>query len=409
MLLAAIEGEDTDPVVDFSVKGEALAAWVHTYEDGKRVIFYARHDGSAWGTAEPLVPLTDYPVAHAALPEITFIGESDQALVVWAEGNRIYYSLYDGASWSVPSPIPGQTADAAWDAQTPAYHRLGIASDTTGKAEAVWAGTGPGPLYHVRWDNGWSTPQQISEKDMMPDVDFNSRSEALSTYTMLALDIGYAQEQSGIWASAGFAAGTGGRDLRSALAFLHNDHAIVVWYSDAETGMPLEIWYSRYTGSWSPAAIVEPGGLRGEDRNPAIDAPPPWLDPQQVALMMLDNIIDLLDDPDYLDEISPWLSPERARQLRGCLFGVRDRKREHDEAQALRYLTGDIALVENYMAPGVRKTRMLYYLRTIEVLIRLPDDGGRALLILMDEERRRIVTYDPLLGFRDERIVHWRP
>ncbi len=106
--------DDSDPAVAGAPGGGFVVAWTRSTANGARV--YAAHssDGAVFGSATLLHTLSagksaDQPVV-AALPDQSF-------MVVWranpGSSQDIYFSTYDGNSWTNPAAVSNATDDEA--------------------------------------------------------------------------------------------------------------------------------------------------------------------------------------------------------------------------------------------------------------------------------------------------------
>jgi len=191
--------------------------------------------------------------------------------------SRIYYAIWDGASWS-PSPaqeIPGQAYNAASDG-TPALFRNGMSSDNLNNAIAVWATDNiTQPVYYALWDGRiWSDATALDTQKAygyMPAIAFSADNNAILTFTHNTTNVWHSSYVGGVWQQAAEAADSGGNDSRPSAAFLMSGKTVAVWSSDLFA--PSEIFYSIWdpaTGTWTTAASIVSQGLSGSDSNPSI-------------------------------------------------------------------------------------------------------------------------------------------
>jgi hypothetical protein len=292
MEVAPLVGNDTDPAVAFDTDGWGIAIWVHN----GTFIYYSLWNGTDWiGPAQTIVPdWPAWPFWGSNMPEIVFTSSrargytSHQAVAIWTLWviypevpplliSRIYYAIWDGASWS-PSPaeeIPGQAYNAASDG-TPAFFRNGISSDNLNNAIAVWATDNiTHPVYYAIWDGrAWGDATALDTQKAygyMPAIAFSADNNATLTFTQNTTNIGHSRYVGGVWQRAAEAADSGGDDTRPAVAFLTSSRAVAVWSSDLLE--PSEIFYSIWepaTETWITAASIVPFGLSGSDSNPSV-------------------------------------------------------------------------------------------------------------------------------------------
>ena len=198
---------------------------------------------------------------------------------------RTYYAIWNGREWtnatgaSSVEETPGQTVEAASNG-LPATFRNGISSDKLGNTNAVWATISPtGQVYYSIWNgSSWTnaspilTPESIG---YMPAVAYNWTNYATlvctAQYPGPTLDIDYHQYDSTFpsWKPGGKAANSSTDDKRPAIAFLDADTTMAVWWNG--TTLSNEISYSRWDGTaWSTAMPIVSLTLPGRDLNPAI-------------------------------------------------------------------------------------------------------------------------------------------
>lgn len=219
------------------------------------------------------------------------------------------YSVWDGLSWSASAPIPryGTYRVPMPHDHVPAVFRNGISSDGQGNAIAVWATENYSePIYYAIWNgptNSWTvnaTPLREQKAfGYMPAIAFNTTDDATLVYSSFPWpdqDVWCSQYDgpTGMWQIAFFAADSGGNDYRPAIAYLPNDKAMTVWYSDYAGRAPNEIFYSKWdptTGRWSPADSIVSLGLSGDDTNPAIAAIPEFQLALILPLLMLTTLV----------------------------------------------------------------------------------------------------------------------
>jgi len=294
--VASLTGDDIDPAVAFDTSGWAIAIWVHNGS----YIYYSLWNGTNWvGPAQAIV--SDWPLLPfwgSNMPEIAFTSSrakgytSKKAVAIWTQWaiypevpplriSRIYYAIWDGASWS-PSPaqeIPGQAYDAAENG-IPSFFRNGISSDNLNNAIAVWATNNISqPVYYALWDGRtWNDTIALDAQEAyghMPAVAFDGNDNALLVFTHNTTNLWYLRYINDEWQLATEVANSGGNDTRPSVAFLTSNRAVVVWSTDVETFGPSEIFYSIWdplTGTWTSATSITSQELLGSDSNPSIAA-----------------------------------------------------------------------------------------------------------------------------------------
>lgn len=153
------------PSMAFNSKDNLHAVW----EDfdahfGKTGVHYARWDGTSWS------PQVDIPGSEHGLEPALTVDRNDHVLVVWnkrpepALYGDIYYSLFDGTSWSEPINLPG----------TGGCYLPNIAVDGQNNRHVVWHYSsgeyGKYPVYHITWSEamGWGSPLFESSEWRLP-------------------------------------------------------------------------------------------------------------------------------------------------------------------------------------------------------------------------------------------------
>lgn len=214
------------PQIAFDCAGNAFAVWTQAEPtSGSYQIYYSHFDVSTsnWSNAA-LFP--GQPSQDAETPQIA-IDCSGNAFAVWEQGNRIYYSRYDG-SWSNASQFPGELNQKG---ETPQ-----IAFDCSNNAFAIWSQYHPPAMRNHVWYSYY-------------DASAGSWSNTATTFP----------GQPNI--AGGFS---------PQIAFDCSGNAFAVWYQ-WDPSIPIhQIWYSHYSaGSWSNATKF-PDQPALEGRNPQI-------------------------------------------------------------------------------------------------------------------------------------------
>ena len=272
--VSTVSGLDIDPDIAYNWDGNAITVWVHIDEEGNRIIYYSLFDGNKWSEGKPLVDT--YALKWAQLPEITFVSEffGRDAVAIWTDYQgsfpRIYYSQFNGVTWSTPSPIPGQTEPPIVDFYNFTLTRSGISE--FGRVKAVWATFNEDRwnVFYSLWDGtNWSKPTIIGSH-YMPEIDCDAYDYSMTVYSYLnpGLDI-YSSYEGDMFMQKPVG-DTGKNDWRPAVAYLENGAAIAVFWSESSDQ---DMYYSRWDGNWSSVALIYPEeNLKGSTRNPEISS-----------------------------------------------------------------------------------------------------------------------------------------
>ena len=312
MFLTELEdGDDLDPDIAFDTNGWAICIWVHKfYENGTQVIYYSLWNGTAWiGPNSALVPLPNGWGGQAGIPELCFITKASsdrknvtdhEAVAVWTDWSEessqyhAWYAIWRGYQWTDASyapavkEIPGQTEDADHELY-PLYNsepRMGVSADSNGFAKAVWSAydydTGQYQVWSSEWDSAsdqWILLQAY-DYGFWPSVAFDFLDLGVSVYSHqgaeppYSIDIWYNREENHEWSPSFFAADSGWKDYRPAIAAKKTSVFVSVWYAFNETSADYDLYWAEYIGgSWTPAQELYPGGLFGDDFNPELATP----------------------------------------------------------------------------------------------------------------------------------------
>lgn len=273
-VISQIEGLDMDPDIAYNWDGFAIAVWVHIDSENNRIIYYSTFDGITWSKGKPLID--NYKLSKAQLPEVTFVSEfyGKDAIVIWTDYQdytpKIFYSRYDGSSWSTPAPIPNQEQTPIIDFYNYTFTRSGISE--FGRVKAVWAidDGNNWSVYYSLWDgNNWSIPTLIGNH-RMPEIDCNGYDYSMVVYDnhRVRTDIYSSYEGDNFLPKA--IGDTGDSDWRPAVSFLQNGVAIAVFWSESSNQ---DIYYSRWDGNWSKIQLIYPeSNLKGSNWNPEISS-----------------------------------------------------------------------------------------------------------------------------------------
>ncbi len=264
--VATLSGYDSDPAVAMDFAGNAVSVWVHKNTDGTTMLYYSTYDGKSWSTPEQV----DKEHIKVSLPELSFSSTSGIYFLIWTEatdaGTRAFASGYSG-SWVPAVEIPGQKNNAAFDTGVPTDERIGLG--TAGRkreAIAVWPTTN-GELYSSTWTpSGWSTALTYGTEEM-PDAEFEYGGVPYSVF-IKGRDLHWSKD---LYSTGGVTPVPGtGEDYRPALTFIGDriTGLTVFWTKKA---LPSEIYFGRWDGAaWEPVRPIDVANVPGEDRNPDV-------------------------------------------------------------------------------------------------------------------------------------------
>ena len=113
-------------------------------------IYYSKFDGDSWSTPLNISDLPDY-----SSDQQIAVSPEGYPHVVWEEGFHIYYAFYDGKEWSAPFPVS--------DTLTGERGFLpDIIVDLNSHPHIVWGGEGPELWYTYCDGASWISPIDVS-------------------------------------------------------------------------------------------------------------------------------------------------------------------------------------------------------------------------------------------------------
>ncbi|MBN2121654.1 hypothetical protein JW721_01170 [Candidatus Micrarchaeota archaeon] len=230
-------------------------------------LYYSEYDGISWSKPSAI----EEGRKGASLPELAFSPTTGIFFLIWSEqtasGVRAMASGFSSGVWAPAVEIPSQKEDAVFDTSAPTNSRMGLGvAFAAREAVAVWETT-KGSLYSSIWTpSGWSDAARYSE-DSMPDAEYEAGGVPYSVFingTNL-----YWSRDLYFGAHSEPVPGTGS-DLRPALTFIGDGTiGLTVFRTDAVASG--EIYFSRWDGSmWSPVSPIDPATIPGADRNPDV-------------------------------------------------------------------------------------------------------------------------------------------
>jgi hypothetical protein len=241
--------------------GHAIALWIKDVDPNPDFtdpeVYYAYWNGVAWSAPQRLT--NNERVEND--PRVAFLAPN-QAIAVWTQNKlgpseaqnvtdlnqvlraqELYYSLWDGTSWSPPSPITNDDRPDGLAA---------LATDPArGKAMVIWVHDEDGDfqtrgdweIYYSEWNgSNWSTPAPIgadsSSADAEVDIQYNSRGEAVAVWvrdhdadftTNSDRHIVYATWNGSTWSAVTEPSGWPTGTLLPALAFDTGDNPLIIF------------------------------------------------------------------------------------------------------------------------------------------------------------------------------------
>jgi hypothetical protein len=282
---------DMDPAVAFGENGTGLCIWVRqmssNWKEATR-FWYSTWNGTSWSAPAEHPGWEPATKDSSQLPELAFYSDPaapKRAVAIGVgHGAMVGYSIWDGvtSSWSkfkaLLSPTPrsvGPYYQYLQPTSLPASARLGLASchQTCPDVRATWTSQGP-PMERVKYSAGHlSTPiwypatQSIPATSQTSAVCIGPTGSNISVY----VNSGRVYSEKPPGSSQQPASPPGMIDTRPAVAWLKGTSPLpmAVWGRD-RPGFLQDIYYARWTGTWSGIQPVVPPGLVGMDRNPDI-------------------------------------------------------------------------------------------------------------------------------------------
>lgn len=266
------------PTLAVDPEGRMLTLWVHDDTPAADVesprLYWARRDGATWSEARPLTDGSRY----VSQPQVVFTGPN-RAIAVWvqnelsrADGTKsiadaldkqaIYFSTYDGGSWSAPARLySGDRPNGA-----PAL----AADPATGQALAVWMRDGDGnfktpndtEILWSRWNGtAWGDVAELNPDhttaDGYPRVAFADSDHALVVWvkdtdgdpnTNIDRRLAYAAWDHGVFSHTVVLDEPAG-PVAPDLAFDHNGNPLLVFAAQPQLGQdkqPMGIGTNQY-------------------------------------------------------------------------------------------------------------------------------------------------------------------
>lgn len=267
MPVATLSGYDSDPAVAMDQNGNAVSAWVHKSSDGTTMLYYSTYDGSSWSSPAPV----SREHTKVSLPELSYSPTIGIYFLTWTEstdaGTRAFASGYQSGTWAPPVEIPGQTKNAVFDTNVPTDQRAGLGTaNKKREAIAVWPTTN-GELYSSTWTpSGWSSAV-LYGTDEMPDAEYEYGGVPYSVF-IKGRDLHWSLD---LYSTGGVTPVPGtGEDYRPALTFIGDRVTGLTVFWTTKT-LPSEIYFARWDGAaWAPVRPIDVASIPGEDRNPDV-------------------------------------------------------------------------------------------------------------------------------------------
>ncbi|MBD3397798.1 hypothetical protein GF412_01520 [Candidatus Micrarchaeota archaeon] len=265
--VATPEGYDSDPAVAMGQDGTAVSAWVHKGPDGTTMLYYSAYDGSSWSSPAPV----SREHTKVSLPELSYASTIGVYFLTWTEstdaGTRVFASGYSSGTWAPPVEIPGQTKNAVFDINVPTDQRMGLGTaNKKREAIAVWPTTN-GELYSSTWTpSGWSNAVLYGAEEM-PDAEYEYGGVPYSVF-INGRELHWSID---LYSTGGVNPVPGtGEDYRPAITFIGDRVTGLALFWTTKT-LPSEIYYVRWDGAaWEPVRPIDAATVPGEDRNPDI-------------------------------------------------------------------------------------------------------------------------------------------
>ncbi|MBD3390092.1 hypothetical protein GF415_04050 [Candidatus Micrarchaeota archaeon] len=265
--VASLNGYDSDPAVAMDFEGNAVAVWVHKNQDSSTTLYYSAYDGESWSSPESVWESEN----SASLPELSYSSTSGIYFLAWTEslekGVRAFVSGYQAGTWAPKLEVPGQGKSAVFDTGVPTDQRIGLGTAGSKREAAVVWPTSDGEIYSSTWTpSGWGNAI-LYGTDEMPDAEYEYGGVPYSVF-IKDRDLHWSLD---IYSSGGVTPVPGtGEDYRPAITFIGNRvNGLALFWT--EKTLPSEIYFNRWDGAaWEPVKPVDPATVPGEDRNPDV-------------------------------------------------------------------------------------------------------------------------------------------
>jgi len=235
------------PEIAFDSNKNAIAVWEHE-DGGNEQIYYALWNGATWTNA---ATIAEQASDDATFPQIA-VDPNGNAITVWYERDdsgifQIYYSYWNGTTWTDASIIPGKPAINGFSPQ--------IAFDSNGNAITVWKqnGIGYSQIYYAYWDGTtWSItataiPGQPESFASNPKIAFDSNGNAIAVWQQYDGSnylVEYAYRDGTIWTDASTIPNQPAESASNPKAtFDPTGNAITIWQQN--DGSNTQIYYAR--------------------------------------------------------------------------------------------------------------------------------------------------------------------
>jgi len=250
------------PAVALDRAGRLHVMWTR-YDDGVGKIYYRVWAGAWTGPRQRISPAVGYAgfpglaVDPSGRPQVVWYGIREGGTLLYTRHGsiyEIYYTGFDGRSWSEPVLISTGVPDSV----NPA-----IAESPTGRTAAVWYQF-DGRVYQVRYaerDGAWGAPESVSHSssdEFNPDIAIDQAgvvSLAWEHHDDLNSDIVYARRSGRGWQGPVALSAPAPAARHPALAAAAAGVLYAVW--DADDG---QIYLRRYAGGWAPAVRLTTDG-----------------------------------------------------------------------------------------------------------------------------------------------------
>jgi len=229
-------------------------------------LYYATYDGTSWSApADQAIPLGASTSTYYAIP--IYDPSSEQIVLIWQDisNKNLYYSTYNGTTWSTPddNAIPLEASGA------PTYPNNPIYDPSSEQVVLVWNTNTL--LYYSTFDGtSWTTPASNQlplgastgiDNDTLPSVVYDASSEQL---VQIWLDSGdfsnmyYATYDGTSWSASGSnqiptgdSTGPYSESIGNPMYDPASEQVIIVWYDTDNL-----LYYASYNGTTWAA----PGG-----------------------------------------------------------------------------------------------------------------------------------------------------
>jgi len=236
-------------------------------------VYFSTWNGSSWSNAAKIAGQSP----NLADNIDAVIDINDNVIAVWQQQDpsnyyQIYYAIWSGSDWTIPEKIPGQPLRYGSNPQ--------VAVDLAGDAIAVWhqdSGLSYQIFYSLwdgtQWTNAEKIPGQTEEADAnLPQIALDANGNAIAIWEKnngINYQIFYSFWDGAQWTDAKKIPGTPQSTGHNAqISFDTIGNALAIWSQN--TGPVFQVFHARWNGSeWINTAAI-PGQPQANPKPPQI-------------------------------------------------------------------------------------------------------------------------------------------